>query len=111
MTGRLARFLVQAVLLLALLMPDIGRSVPLPPEPAMLQAARWESSVSCTRLLPGAERGEGCRQGRNLSALGWTLIDYGVATLKYVVGLLLILFGAMLVGLGWAFSLIEALIC
>ncbi|MFD1704158.1 hypothetical protein ACFSCV_14225 [Methylopila henanensis] len=52
-----------------------------------------------------------CRQGARTKAFGWMLVDYGVATLKYVVGLFLIPVGLLLVCIGVVVEVVEAVAC
>ncbi|MFC0409799.1 hypothetical protein [Roseomonas elaeocarpi] len=52
-----------------------------------------------------------CYGGRETRDFGWLLIGYGVATLRYVVGLFLIPIGALFVALGSVLSLLDALLC
>ncbi|MFZ6761293.1 hypothetical protein [Pseudoroseomonas sp. WGS1072] len=44
-------------------------------------------------------------------AFGWWLIALGVETLKYVVGLLLIMLGSLFLAVGGVLSLLEMLFC
>jgi ABC-type sugar transport system substrate-binding protein len=55
--------------------------------------------------------GRSCHQGSDTTKFGRQLIDYGVSTLKYVVGLFLILLGGLLVVIGWMVSLLELVWC
>ncbi|MBI0432215.1 hypothetical protein D9598_00025 [Roseomonas sp. KE0001] len=52
-----------------------------------------------------------CQQGRQALAFGWWLIALGVETLKYVVGLLLIMLGSLFLAVGGVLSLLEMLFC
>jgi hypothetical protein len=52
-----------------------------------------------------------CKQGRRTAAFGWRLVDYGMATAKYLVGLLLIPIGLIVVVMGWIQGLVEAVAC
>jgi hypothetical protein len=57
---------------------------------------------------PGDRSGH---QGSDTTKFGRQLIDYGVSTRKYVVGLLLIPLGGLLVVIGWMVSLLELVWC
>ncbi|MCI0756926.1 hypothetical protein [Teichococcus vastitatis] len=97
------------ILLAGLLLAPPGQALPGP-------AAALPGCGTATLLHPADPAAaephrQACRQGRDMAALGWRLIGYGVDTLKYGIGLVLILLGAMLVGIGWAVSLVEALFC
>lgn len=52
-----------------------------------------------------------CRQGARTKAFGWMLVDYGLATAKYVIGLFLIPVGLLLVCVGVVVEIVEAVAC
>lgn len=57
------------------------------------------------------KKDDGCRQGERTKAFGWMLVNYGIDTLKYVVGLFLIPIGLLLVCIGAVIALAEAAAC
>ncbi|KAA2213986.1 hypothetical protein [Teichococcus oryzae] len=102
--------LKRLILLAGLFLAAPVHAIPAIPFPmAAVGAVPAAAPPLAAPLAPPAH--EACRQGRDTAALGWRLIDYGIATLKYGVGLVLILLGAMLVGIGAVVSLVEALFC
>lgn len=52
-----------------------------------------------------------CRQGVRTKTFGWMLVDYGLQTAKYVVGLFLIPVGLLLVCVGAVVEVVEAVAC
>lgn len=52
-----------------------------------------------------------CKQGKRTKAFGWTLVDYGLSTAKYLVGLFLIPIGLLLVVVGAVVQVVEAVAC
>lgn len=73
--------------------------------------ARSGTAVASHRATDEAPEEKSCRQGARTKAFGWTLVDYGLATAKYVVGLFLIPIGLLLVVVGSVVQVVEAVTC
>jgi hypothetical protein len=87
---------------------------------AAARAARWPWMAAALSNRPDSGAGpapdpdpdgKSGHQGSDTTKFGRQLIDYGVSTLKYVVGLLLIPLGGLLVVIGWMVSLLELVWC
>ena len=111
-----ARRLVRVVACLTLLAQPAG-AVSARPEPGL--DLSWGvvrlSDIRAARLVRVADEpdkdDDRCKQGARTTAFGWLLVDYGLATAKYLVGLLLIPVGLAVVAIGWVLEVVDAVAC
>ncbi|MFD1330982.1 hypothetical protein ACFQ4O_03125 [Methylopila musalis] len=74
-------------------------------------APRPAFSLAAPAVADDNDRDKSCRQGARTKAFGWLLVDYGLATAKYVIGLFLIPVGLLLVCVGVVVEIVEAVAC
>lgn len=74
--------------------------------------ARTPPAVS-SPLAPASQSGqeESCGRGKATKEFGWRVVDFGVSTLKYLIGLFIIPIGLFLVLVGWLLQIVEAVAC
>lgn len=103
---RLARSFLSAILCLV-----AAGALPLTPAAAQPPARTMVAAASVAAPLHAQEKEEGCNQGKRTKAFGWMLVDYGISTMKYVIGLFLIPVGLLLVCVGVIVEVAEAATC
>jgi hypothetical protein len=52
-----------------------------------------------------------CRRGKDTKKFGWKVVDFGVYTLRFLIGLLIIPIGLFLVCVGVILEVVEAVAC
>jgi hypothetical protein len=52
-----------------------------------------------------------CGQGKATKEFGWKVVDFGISTLKYLIGLFIVPVGLFLVVIGALLELVETLAC
>ena len=57
------------------------------------------------------KKDDSCGQGKATKNFGWKVVAFGVATLKYLIGLLIIPIGLFLVCIGVILEAVEAVAC
>lgn len=57
------------------------------------------------------EKEESCGRGKATKEFGWKVVDLGVSTLKYLIGLFIIPVGFFLVVVGALLQMVEAVAC
>jgi len=76
-------------------------------------AAGYPAVTSAVNLpiLIAEKKDDGCGQGKATKNFGWKVVAFGVATLKYLIGLLIIPIGLFLVCIGVILEAVEAVAC
>jgi|GEM_PF-4993814 len=76
-------------------------------------AAGYAVSMSAPAVpaLDAEKKDDGCGQGKATKNFGWKVVAFGVATLKYLIGLLIIPIGLFLVCIGVILEAVEAVAC
>lgn len=77
------------------------------------QALARTASAASAPLVPVAPSAqeESCGRGKATKEFGWRVVDFGVSTLKYLIGLFIIPIGLFLVVVGWLLQVVEAVAC
>lgn len=77
-------------------------------QPAFSQAL---SSPAAPPAPASQDKDESCGRGKATKEFGWRVVDFGVSTLKYLIGLFIIPIGLFLVVVGWLLQIVEAVAC
>jgi hypothetical protein len=79
------------------------------PRPAQAFVATLEAPVRQQAQEKEDERS--CRSGKSTRQFGWKVVAFGVSTLKYLIGLLIIPIGLFLVCIGAVLEAVEWVAC
>ncbi|PZQ19089.1 MAG: hypothetical protein DI565_01490 [Ancylobacter novellus] len=104
MTFASARAAFRALLCLILL----ATGGPIGPAPAFAERA---AVAAVQPRVAEREKDESCGRGKATTAFGWRVVEFGVTTLKYLIGLFIIPIGLFLVVVGWLLQMVEAVAC
>lgn len=74
--------------------------------PAPLSMETWRATAPLSQ-----EEEESCGRGKATKEFGWKVVDFGVSTLKYLIGLFIIPVGFFLVIVGALLQMVEAVAC
>ena len=69
------------------------------------------ATVSIAAAPLAQEKDESCGRGKATKEFGWKVVDFGVSTLKYLIGLFIIPVGFFLVIVGALLQMVEAVAC
>lgn len=69
------------------------------------------ADVQAPRPMAADKDEDACGRGKATKRFGWKVVDFGVATLKYLVGLLIIPIGFFLVCVGAVLQAVELIAC
>lgn len=74
-------------------------------------ATAYGASVAILAAPLAQEKDESCGRGKATKEFGWKVVDFGVSTLKYLIGLFIIPVGFFLVIVGALLQMVEAVAC
>jgi hypothetical protein len=81
------------------------------PGPARAAGAPLAAVHSVSAAPAAEEKEESCGRGKATKEFGWKVVDFGVSTLKYLIGLFIIPVGFFLVVVGAMLQLVESVAC
>lgn len=69
------------------------------------------AAISAPALPATQDKEESCGRGKATKEFGWKVVDFGVSTLKYLIGLFIIPVGFFLVVVGALLQMVESVAC